>query len=426
VIWDPDTGALEETAVEVEETVTAVAWSPRGDQVAVAGQAGLLGVYDLASGRRVDSLGGARGVIDFLAFANDGRQLVARSRVRSGQRLGRHGACRFHAWALGASAALDVLAPDEAENNYVYGVDVSPDGERIAVASWPRRVRVLDRRSLRVLHRFDCQRAPNTVVDVLLSAEGRRATCRLTGGIIEVHDLENEAPPRTLRTASLAMRFSRGLDNDEVLWLDQNTGRACSLRMSGPPSASDDRRAGRRPEAWETHRNPIACDRRGRIVVTGVVRGTTRGWTSMDWPSGEIRREHVDAVHAAEETTALTLWRGSGEVVRGTGGGRIIVDSLDGGTLRLSLAAHVGTVYAVAMHPAGRILASGGKDGVIRLWDFATGEELVALTDHADYVHDLAFTPDVTTLISGSGDGTARVWSSEPFRDRYRAAHAGR
>ena len=63
---------------------------------------------------------------------------------------------------------------------------------------------------------------------------------------------------------------------------------------------------------------------------------------------------------------------------------------------------------------------------MIRLWDYATGEALVTLRGHADYVHDLAFTPDGTTLVSGSGDGTARLWSSEPLRDRLRAARAGR
>jgi WD40 repeat protein len=50
----------------------------------------------------------------------------------------------------------------------------------------------------------------------------------------------------------------------------------------------------------------------------------------------------------------------------------------------------------------------------VRLWDAATGEELVRLPGHSDYVFALAFSPDGKTLVSSSGDTTLRLWDTEP------------
>ena len=53
-----------------------------------------------------------------------------------------------------------------------------------------------------------------------------------------------------------------------------------------------------------------------------------------------------------------------------------------------------------------------GRDRLVRLWDVATGEELVRLPGHSDYVYSLAFSPDGKTLVSSSGDTTLRLWGS--------------
>jgi WD40 repeat protein len=78
-------------------------------------------------------------------------------------------------------------------------------------------------------------------------------------------------------------------------------------------------------------------------------------------------------------------------------------------------------VFAAVFHPDGTRIATAGRDRVIRLWDAASGTELIQLRGHADYVFSLAFSPDGSTLASGSGDHTVRVWDTVPLRDRYRA-----
>lgn len=58
-------------------------------------------------------------------------------------------------------------------------------------------------------------------------------------------------------------------------------------------------------------------------------------------------------------------------------------------------------------------LASGSYDHTIRLWDAQTGELLDELTGHTDRVTAVAFGADGNTLVSSSGDCSVRVWDIE-------------
>jgi WD40 repeat protein len=71
---------------------------------------------------------------------------------------------------------------------------------------------------------------------------------------------------------------------------------------------------------------------------------------------------------------------------------------------------HGGWVNAVLFSPDGKTLASGGKDGEVRLWDTATGEQRHTLLGHPEGGASLAFSPDGKTLASGGGDRTIKLW----------------
>jgi WD40 repeat protein len=82
------------------------------------------------------------------------------------------------------------------------------------------------------------------------------------------------------------------------------------------------------------------------------------------------------------------------------------------------LGAHTDEVFAVAFHKDGTRLATAGRDGAVWLWDLKRGEEVARLPGHIAYVWSLAFSPDGTTLASGSGDSTVRLWDTAPLKKR--------
>ncbi len=93
------------------------------------------------------------------------------------------------------------------------------------------------------------------------------------------------------------------------------------------------------------------------------------------------------------------------------------------GDMLFRVMAHEGGADCVALHHNGHLIATGGRDNSVRLWDtrlLLTGRPalpVAMLTAHTKPVLTLAFNPQGTLLLTGAGDNTARLWSVEERND---------
>ena len=64
--------------------------------------------------------------------------------------------------------------------------------------------------------------------------------------------------------------------------------------------------------------------------------------------------------------------------------------------------------------PDGKVLATAEDDGIVRLWNAASGDELLTLRSEPGAVRQLRFSPDGTALAAGvelpDGRGEILVW----------------
>ena len=80
---------------------------------------------------------------------------------------------------------------------------------------------------------------------------------------------------------------------------------------------------------------------------------------------------------------------------------------------------HPGGVTAIAVDPNGRFLATGGKNGGVRLWDARSGSLVVSAPEGIGPIRRLEFSRDGGVLLTLGGNGEALVWDlSESWVER--------
>ncbi|HJZ90624.1 MAG TPA: protein kinase [Gemmataceae bacterium] len=87
------------------------------------------------------------------------------------------------------------------------------------------------------------------------------------------------------------------------------------------------------------------------------------------------------------------------------------------GTDLFTLSGHRGTVRALALSADGRWLVSGGTDGLVKLWDLATGKEVFSRGGNTGIIVDVAFSPKQDHIVScarpkGNARREIRLWNA--------------
>jgi WD40 repeat protein len=149
--------------------------------------------------------------------------------------------------------------------------------------------------------------------------------------------------------------------------------------------------------------NAVLTMNNGTQTIGGSSKGTIYIWEA----SGRTLRSWT----AGSSVRGLGIDRSEKVLVSGSDDGVVSLWEVATGRLLHQLHGHSGAVQSVAMSPTGDRAVSAGVDRTIRVWDVATGEQLHILVGHERPVNCVAITPDGRSIVSGSDDKTIKIWN---------------
>ncbi|EEH10098.1 WD domain-containing protein [Histoplasma capsulatum G186AR] len=158
--------------------------------------------------------------------------------------------------------------------------------------------------------------------------------------------------------------------------------------------------------------NDILLAQGNSALVSASSDTTVRVWRpeSQDMRLPPSIGKHGDYVKCLATPEPHSEWVASGGLDH-----KIYLWDLNGAGERLKIdlsedeLATKGSVYALSAR--GSILASGGPECVVRVWDHRSGKLITKFVGHTDNVRDILINQDGDTIMTASSDQTVKIWS---------------
>ena len=129
-------------------------------------------------------------------------------------------------------------------------------------------------------------------------------------------------------------------------------------------------------------------------------------------------------VKAHEKTLRVAAYSHSGRLIYSAGDDRKVkvwpADTIQEAKPEGVLEGHLKYILAADMTPSETLLATGGGDKVINLWDVVTKKLVGRLKGHTSDVEAISFAPNGKFIVSASEDQSVRIWSVETQEELVR------
>ncbi|WP_405396231.1 caspase family protein [Microbispora hainanensis] len=246
------------------------------------------------------------------------------------------------------------------------------------------------------------------------SPDGRTLVTATHEGLVRTWDVTVPLRPRVMATISVSWNEASALafSPDSRLLLTGDGARTQVWRLvAGRPE---------RLAAFGTgaSRSSMAFSPDGSTVLTAAD-GSAQLWNLRD-PSVPALIAKLP-VQAAEVHAVAFSPDGHTAATAETSGGDYWVRLWDLTDLShpwqsATLTGHTGDVGTLAFSPDGHTLASGGKDGTVRMWDVGDNArpKSLAVFQGVPLVTSLTFSPDGQSLAAAADDGRLRIWTVDP------------
>jgi WD40 repeat protein len=271
-------------------------------------------------------------------------------------------------------------------------VEFSPDGTRVATASWDRNAcvwNVSNGQRIHVLPGHD-----GDVTSCRWSADGRLIVTCSADNTARIWDGGTGELLRTLNGHSNTVTYAHfSLDGERLVTASRDgTARIWDLNEGGKSLVL---KAAAKPVVW------AEFDREAKAVLTLNDNGSARLWDATVGEELEI---------LANDILAASISRDGKYVTTAGSDGQVRIWDVNKITWMRALVGHTDNVLAVVFSPSGLEIATGSNDHTACIWNASDDARTRVLTGHRAAVRALAFSPDGRRLATGDAGGEIRLW----------------
>lgn len=420
-VWDAETGALLNTLGQRGRWTFSAEFSPDGKSL-LAAQGESVKIWDAESNRLLKTLTGHIDTVFTATYSPDGKKVAGG---------GRDGDPTVKIWDVETGALLNSLGADEYRSG-ILAVVFSPDSKKIVSATFDRTIEIWDVKTGALLHTLE---SFGNIRSLAYSADGKL----LAGGLGRLWSADYASPLQPfMEYTSGGSGVSFSPDGHNVAG-DVGSGvEIINIQIRAPvytfgghmgggyriPAFSPDGRTIAAPiggiDLWDYEKGaPLKTLGKGDYSTWAAYSPDGKTIAYSDYDEIVIRDVERDAV-------LFTLKGHTSEIVfysYSPNGDRIVSASRDktvriwdaatGAQLIVARHQHTELVNGAAFSPDGNAVVTAGEDGTLRIWDAAAGFLLKTLEGHTEPVNSAAYSPDGKSIVSAGDDGTVRIWNAE-------------